>query len=92
MVGLIKKNLCLNKLEKTAFLSLICTLALGVCLCNITWVLKQMGINVGTNVINTIMDSAAAGSTMSGAIALILGVTVPAWAAAAAGAVCTTAA
>lgn len=92
MIGFIKKNLSLNKAEKSAIFTIMCTLTVAFGVCNITWICKQFGLNIGTNVINTIIDSMTAGATLSQAFAMIVGFTLPAWAAAAAGALATTAA
>lgn len=56
----------------------------------IIYVGKAMGIEISNDVMTQLIDSVNAGNTLAGAFALVLGVTVPAWASAAAAAFATT--
>jgi len=81
----------LNKFEKLV----LTVFAVGVMLfatVNIVWLANQFGISIGNSTINKILDAMANGSSLGTAFAAIVGVTLPAWALAAAAALGATAA
>ncbi len=79
-------------LQSTALLFLI----LGSCLLyfsvNVYWVADQFGIHLATGTLRKLIDAVGSGSSLAGAYAAIAGITIPAWAAAAIGAMGATAA
>lgn len=72
-------KLNINKTEKI----ILTVIAFGLILLfftpNVTWVLKQFGINIGSNAVNSIIDYIANGGTLVQAFAVVAGVTLPAW-------------
>lgn len=92
MINIVKKNLNLSKLENLTLLSAITGITLAFGMCNIYWILNKLGIHLASDTLQNILDSVSAGSSLSTAFAAIAGITLPAWAIAAAGALGATAA
>lgn len=79
----------INTVEKIIMASVM----LGVMLIatpEIIYIGKAMGINISNDVMTQLIDSVNAGNSLGAAFAVVLGVTVPAWATAAAAAFATT--
>lgn len=80
-----------NKFEKMV----LAIFAMGLMLVatvNVVWIAEQFGINLAPGLLGSIVDAMSAGSSLGTAFATIVGVTLPGWALAAAGAMGATAA
>lgn len=79
----------INTVEKVIMAAVI----VGVMLIaspEIIYIGKALGINISNDTMTQLIDSVNAGNSIAGAFAVVLGVTVPAWASAAAAAFATT--
>lgn len=85
-----------NKFELNTLELALLFLILGSCLLyfsvNVYWVADQFGIHLATGTLRKLIDAVGSGSSLAGAYAAIAGITIPAWAAAAIGAMGETAA
>lgn len=91
-MSMLSKHLNLNKSEKYTLLGVLASTGSLVALSNVYWVAAQFGIHLAGPKLQRIIDMVANGSTLGTAFAAIAGVTLPAWALAAAGAMGATAA
>lgn len=85
-----------NKFELNTLELALLFLILGSCLLyfsvNVYWVADQFGIHLATGTLRKLIDAVGSGSSLAGAYAAIARITIPAWAAAAIGAMGATAA
>ncbi|MHC6159412.1 class IIc cyclic bacteriocin [Lactobacillus delbrueckii] len=91
MVTKYGRNLGLSKVELFAIWAVL-VVALLLATVNIYWIADQFGIHLATGTTRKLLDAVSAGASLGTAFATVLGVTLPAWAVAAAGAVGVTAA
>lgn len=77
------KLLRVNKIEKI-ILAVIVIVAILIATINVIWIAEQLGFSITTPQIRDIIKAVQNGATLSKAFALILGVAVPGWLAAAA--------
>lgn len=91
MVTKYGRNLGLSKVELFAIWAVL-VVALLLATANIYWIADQFGIHLATGTARKLLDAMASGASLGTAFAAILGVTLPAWALAAAGALGATAA
>ena len=91
MVTKYGRNLGLSKVELFAIWAVL-VVALLLATANVYWIADQFGIHLATGTARKLLDAMASGASLGTAFAAILGVTLPAWALAAAGALGATAA
>lgn len=83
------KRFGLNRIEKTIIYSVIFGVIL-LATVNVVWLASLFGIHITTVDTQKILDAVNNGATLGGAFAAILGVTLPGWEIAAAGALALT--
>ncbi|MEG0844534.1 MAG: class IIc cyclic bacteriocin [Romboutsia sp.] len=81
MVNLVQKNLNLSKLEKITILSAITIFMFAIASINIYFIAQKLGLKPPA--MSSVIDSLSAGGAISDVVATLLGVTLPAWGAAA---------
>lgn len=91
MVTKYGRNLGLSKVELFVIWAVL-VVALLLATANVYWIADQFGIHLATGTARKLLDAMASGASLGTAFAAILGVTLPAWALAAAGALGATAA
>lgn len=91
MLSAYRSKFGLNKFEVTV-LMIISLFILLFATVNIVWIAKQFGVHLTTSLTQKALDLLSAGSSLGTVAAAVLGVTLPAWAVAAAGALGGTAA
>ncbi|CAM3259422.1 MULTISPECIES: class IIc cyclic bacteriocin [Lactiplantibacillus] len=91
MLSAYRSRLGLNKFEVT-ILMIISLFILLFATVNIVWIAKQFGVHLTTKLTQKALDLLSSGASLGTVAAVILGVTLPGWAVAAAGALGGTAA
>ncbi|MFX3660187.1 MAG: class IIc cyclic bacteriocin [Ectobacillus sp.] len=89
--GMVTGTLGMNKFEKILLASMV-VIAILCTTVSVVWLAREFGIHLTTSKMNKILDALANGASLGTAFAIIAGVTLPAWALAAAGALGATAA
>ena len=92
MLNFLGKTKLLNKFEKGTLLGAIASVGLMIGGCHVYWILNKLGIHLANDVMQNIIDAVSSGAGVGTAFATIAGITLPAWALAAAGALGATAA
>ena len=88
-VKFLRKN---KIIEKCTLLGAIASGGLMIGGCHVYWILNKLGIHLANDVMQNIIDAVSSGAGLGTAFATIAGITLPAWALAAAGALGATAA